>query len=96
MKEEVKFENLPIDEKFKIIFSEYKRQIEENVLFDILRRFYFADWTRACDYENMTSEEVMKAAMSVCKEIEKDYHYNIDDDLMSSPSSFDWERNCID
>ena len=44
----------------------------------------------------MTSEEVMKAAMSVCKEIEKDYNYDIDDDLMSSPGSFDWEGDCID
>ena len=83
--------NNPIEAKFHLLFEEYKRQIEENILFDVLRRFYFADWTRACDYENMTSEEVMKAAMSVCKEIEKDYHYNIDDDLMLNSSSFNWE-----
>lgn len=88
--------NNSIEAKFHLLFEEYKRQIEENVLFDVLRRFYFADWTRACDYENMTSEEVMKAAMSVCKEIEKDYNYDIDDDLMPTPSSFDWEGDCID
>lgn len=88
--------NNSIEARFHLLFQEYKRQIEENILFDVLRRFYFADWTRACDYEKMTSEQVMKAAMSVCKEIEKDYHYNIDDDLMSSPGSFDWEGDCID
>ena len=90
--------NDSIESKFHLLFKEYKRQIEENVLFDVLRRFYFADWTRACEYENMTSEEVMKAAMSVCKEIEKDYHYNIDDDLCCDCMTwtFDCEGDCID
>ena len=75
------FEELPIDEKFKSVFEEYKRQAQEQVLFDILTQFYFADWTRACDYEKMTSEEVVEAAMAVCKKIEEKYNYNIDDDI---------------
>ena len=90
--------NNSIEAKFHLLFKEDKRQIEENVLFDVLRRFYFADWTRACDYEKMTPEEVMKAAMSVCKEIEKDYNYNIDDDLCCDCMTWtlDWEGDYID
>ena len=78
----VSFEELPIDEKFKSIFDEYKRQTQEQVLFDVLVQFYFAAWTRACDYEKMTSKEVVEAVMSVCKKIEEQYNYNIDDDLI--------------
>ena len=77
----VRFEELPIEDKFKSIFEEYKRQIQEQVLFDVLTQFYFADWTRACDYEKMTSEEVVEAAMAVCKKLEERYNYNFDNDL---------------
>lgn len=81
MNRKAPFEELSIDEKFKSVFEAYKRQIQEEVLFNVLTRFYFADWTRACDYEKMTSEEVVVAAMAVCKKIEEQYGYNIDDDL---------------
>ena len=77
----VRFEELPIDEKFKSVFEEYKRQVQEGVLYDVLTQFYFADWTRACDYEKMTSEEVVEAAMTVCKKLEERYKYSLDDDL---------------
>ncbi len=81
MNRKVSFEELPIDEKFKSLFEEYKRQAQEQVLFDVLTHFYFADWTRACDYKKMTSEEVVEAAMAVCKKLEERYNYNLDDDL---------------
>ena len=77
----VQFDDLPIEEKFKSLFVEYKRQVQEQVLFDVLTQFYFADWTRACDYEKMTSEEVVEAAMSICKKLEEKYKYNLDNDL---------------
>ena len=77
----VRFEELPIDEKFRSLFEEYKRRTQEQVLFDVLTQFYFADWTRACDYEKMTSEEVVEAAMAVCKKLEERYSYNLDNDL---------------
>lgn len=77
----VRFEELPIEDKFKCIFEEYKRQVQEDVLFQVLTQFYFADWTRACDYTKMTSEEVVEAAMAVCKKIEEQYCYNLDADL---------------
>ena len=77
----VQFEELPINSKFKILFEEYKRQIQEEVLFNVLSQFYFADWTRACDYTKMTPEEVVEAVMAICKKIEEQYSYNIDDDL---------------
>lgn len=77
----VLFEELSIDEKFKSLFEEYKRQAQEQVLFDVLTQFYFADWTRQCDYEKMTSEEVVEAAMAVCKKLEERYNYSLDDDL---------------
>ena len=81
MNKKVSFEELPIEDKFKSIFEEYKRQIQEQVLFDVLTQFYFADWTRACDYEKMTPEEVVEAAISVCKKLEERYDYNLDNDL---------------
>lgn len=87
MNDKVLFDALPIDEKFKKLFAEYKREIQEKVLYDVLVRFYFADWTRACDYENMTAEEVVNAAMEVCHKIGQDYNYDIDDDILPNPFS---------
>lgn len=87
MNDKTLFDALPIDEKFKKLFNEYKREIQEKVLYDVLIRFYFADWTRACDYQNMTAEEVVNAAMEVCHKIEKDYNYDIDDDILPNPFS---------
>ena len=81
MKDKVRFEELPIEDKFKSLFEDYKRLVQEQVLYDVLTSFYFADWTRKCDYEKMTSEEVVGATMSVCKKIEELYNYSIDDDL---------------
>ena len=75
------FEELTIEDKFKSVFEEYRRKAQEEVLYDVMTQFYFADWTRACDYEKMTSEEVVEAAMAVCKKLEEKYEYNLDDDL---------------
>jgi hypothetical protein len=77
----VRFEELPIEDKFKSVFEEYKRKVQEEVLFNVLTQFYFADWTRACDYEKMTPEEVVEAAMTVCKKLEEQYNYSLDDDI---------------
>ena len=84
-KRKMRQEDLPIKEQFKMVFEQYKRKIQEKVLFDILTRFYFADWTRQCDYENMTQEELIQCMMDVCKKIEKDYKYSVDDDLYPMP-----------
>ena len=79
LKNKIPFEGLPVEEQFKKVFGNYERQIQEKVLYDVLTEFYFADWTRACDYENMTSEEVVEAAMNVCKQLEEKYKYSLDD-----------------
>ena len=81
MREKVKFEDLPMEEQFKKVFGNYERQIEEKVLYDVLTEFYFADWTRKCDYEKMTSEEVVDAAMAVCRKIESLYGYDFDENF---------------
>lgn len=81
LKDKIPFEDLPVEEQFKKVFENYKRQIEEKVLYDVLTEFYFADWTRQCDYEKMTSEEVVDAAMTVCKKLEKKYNYSLDDEF---------------
>lgn len=81
MSRKVPFEELPIEDKFKSVFEEYKQQVQEQILFDVLTSFYFANWTRRCDYEKMTSSEVVEAAMSVCKKLAEKYNYNLDDDL---------------
>lgn len=77
----VRFEELSIEDKFKSLFEEYKRKAQEEVLFDVMTQFYFADWTRQCDYEKMTPEEVVEAAMAVCKKLEERYNYSLDDDI---------------
>ena len=79
-----KFEDLSIEEKFKSILEDYKKQIQEQVLYDVLIGFYFADWTRKCDYDKMTSEEVVDAAMKVCKQIEEKYNYSLDNDIFGN------------
>ncbi len=81
MNRRIPFEDLSIEDKFKSLFEEYKRKAQEEVLFDVMTQFYFADWTRQCDYEKMTSEEIVEAAMSICKKLEEKYNYNLDDDL---------------
>jgi hypothetical protein len=97
-KDRFDFDSLNIESQLSYVLKNYKRQIEENVLYDILMRFYFADWTRACDYEKMTPEEVVNAAMSVCKDIEKAWDYNLDDDIMPmcGSMSFDFDEDIID
>ena len=72
-------------EELDKVVKNFERQTIEKVLFKVLMKFYFADWTRACDYEKMTSEDVVNAAMAVCKEIEKEFNYNFDDDIMPEP-----------
>ena len=81
MKDKVNFEELPIEVQMRHVFGNYKRQIQEGILYDILTEFYFADWTRKCDYDKMTSEEVVEAAIAVCKKIEEKYNYSLDDEF---------------
>ena len=81
MKNKIPFEELPIEDKFKKVFEDYRKQIEREVLYDVLTGFYFADWTRKCDYEKMTSEEVVEAAMEVCRKLEEKYKYSLDDEF---------------
>ena len=78
MKNKIPFEELPVEEQFKKVFETYKKQIEHAVLYDVLTGFYFADWTRKCDYEKMTSEEVVEAAMNVCRKLEVNYGFDFD------------------
>lgn len=81
LKDKISFEDLPVEEQFKKVFGNYERTIQERVLYDVLTEFYFADWTRKCDYEKMTSEEVVDAAMAVCKKLEEKYNYSLDDEF---------------
>ena len=81
LKNKIPFEELPIEEQFKKVFGNYERTIQESVLYDVLTAFYFADWTRKCDYEKMTSEEVVEAAMAVCRKLEEKYNYSLDDEF---------------
>jgi hypothetical protein len=81
LKNKVAFEDLSVEEQFKKVFGNYERTVQEKVLYDVLTQFYFADWTRKCDYDKMTSEEVVEAAMSICKKLEEKYNYALDDDL---------------
>ncbi len=81
LKNKTPFEGLLIEDKFKAVFEEYRRQIQEGVLFDVMTAFYFADWTRKCDYDKMTSEEGVEAAMAVCRRLEAKYKYSLDDEF---------------
>lgn len=94
LKNKVPFEELPMEEQFKKVFDTYKRQIQEGVLFDVMTAFYFADWTRKCDYDKMTSEEVVEAAMAICKKLEEKYNYSLDNEFFGSGvfNDTDWSR----
>ena len=81
LKNEISFEELPVEKQFTKAFENYERIIQERVLYDVMTEFYFADWTRKCDYDKMTSEEVVEAAMAVCKRLEKKYNYSLNDDF---------------
>lgn len=81
MRNNVPFKDLPVEDKFKKVFEEHRKQIERSVLYDVLTAFYFADWTRKCEYDKMTSEEVVDAAIAVCKTLEKKYLYSLDDEF---------------
>jgi hypothetical protein len=94
LKNKVPFEELSIEDKFKKVFEDYRKQIEHNVLYDVLTGFYFADWTRKCDYEKMTSEEVVEAAMEVCRKLEDHYEFDFNnyfrDDYGVEAGGVDW------
>jgi hypothetical protein len=99
LKNKVPFEELPVEEQFKKVFDNYKRQIQEGVLFDVMTAFYFADWTRKCDYDKMTSEEVVEAAMAICKKLEEKYNYSLDNEFFGSGvfNDADWSgEGCED
>ena len=89
LKNEIPFEELPIEKQFKKAFENYERIIQERVLYDVMTEFYFADWTRKCDYDKMTSEEVVEAAMAVCKRLEKKYNYSLNDDFFDGEITVD-------
>jgi hypothetical protein len=88
-KNNIPFEELPVEEQFNKVFSNYEKQIQRQILFDVLTGFYFADWTRKCDYDKMTSAEVVEAAMAVCKKLEEKYSYNFDNEFRNYESP--WE-----
>jgi hypothetical protein len=81
LKNKIPFEDLSVDEQFKKVFGNYERLIQKKVLYDVLTEFYFADWTRKCEYDKMTSEEVVDAAINICKKLEKKYMYSLDDEF---------------
>lgn len=81
MKNNIPFEELAIEEQVNKVLENYRKQIEHEVLYDVLTEFYFADWTRKCDYGKMTSEEVVDAAMTVCKKLEEKYNYSLEDEF---------------
>jgi hypothetical protein len=97
LKNKIPFEELPVEEQFKQVFGNYERQAQERVLYDVLTEFYFADWTRKCDYDKMTSEEVVDAAMAICKRLEEKYEYSLDDEFRDHGcyDDIDWGGDLI-
>lgn len=95
MGNKVDFQELSIEEQVNKVLENYKKQIEHNVLYDVLTGFYFADWTRKCDYAKMTSEEVVEAAMAVCKKLEEKYNYSLDDEFADITFGCGGEREDI-
>lgn len=91
--EEVEKENKKLKEEYsnlkdlKQSIDKHDRNIEERVLFDILSYLYFQDWTRVCNYNKMTKEEIIQAYTNTCKEIEQRYNYNFTDDLLGETRS---------
>lgn len=65
----------------KDAIDEHDKNLTEKILFDVLSTLYFQDWTRACDYKNMTQEQIIQAYTNTCKEIEKRYNYDFHDDV---------------
>ena len=96
-KDKVNFEELPIEVQMRHVFGNYKRQVQEGILYDILTEFYFADWTRKCDYDKMTSEEVVEAVVAVCKKIEEKYNYSLDAEFRAQSyfEDKDWNEDFI-
>lgn len=84
--EEIK-EGLPDEMKTTLErqLMDYRRQVQENVLCDILMRFMFADWTRRQEYTKLTGEDVVNKVATICKQIETDYSYSLEDDLFPLP-----------
>lgn len=67
----------------KDAIDKHDRNLTEKILFDVLSILYFQDWTRACDYEKMTKEEIIQAYTNTCKKIEQRYNYDFTNDLLS-------------
>lgn len=67
------------------MFNEHRKAVTEQVLFNVLVRFYFADWSRECEYSTMTGAEVVRKVMETCKKIEKQYNYDFDSEFFGGP-----------
>lgn len=87
--EEVEKENKKLKKDYsnlkdlKEAIDEHDRNLTEEILFDILSYLYFQDWTRACDYKNMTQEQIIQTYTNTCKELEKRYNYDFTSHLLS-------------
>lgn len=62
--------------------KEHDKKVEEKILYDIFSILYFQEYNRACNYNNMSGADVVKAQHVCLKEIEKRYNYKLDDDIL--------------
>lgn len=57
--------------------ANYKSDITENILIDILCRLYFLDCNRECNYAKMQASEIVMIYHEELKKIEKDYNFDL-------------------
>ena len=86
MQDEIKIGNDigEICENFKNYFFKSMRRAQKDAIIDVLFGLYIQDWTRPCEYEHMTGEEVVKKMHEVLHKVQDKYSIS-DYDLRFEP-----------
>ena len=86
MQDEIKIGNDigEICENFKNYFFKSMKRAQKDAIIDVLFGLYIQDWTRPCEYEHMTGEEVVKKMHETLEKIQKKYGIS-DYDLRFEP-----------
>ena len=86
MQDEIKIGNDigEICENFKNYFSTSMRRAQREAVIDVLFGLYIQDWTRQCEYEHMTGEEVIEKMHEALQKVQEKYGIS-DYDLRFEP-----------
>lgn len=74
-----------ITSQIRPILQKFERDITEKVLSRVFSTLYYQNYNRACNYNNMTGEQIVLAQHEVLSKLEKEFNYSFENDLLDCP-----------